>query len=342
MSDQVVHRISERPIVEDKSVPGYGAIFNAGLIFFDGRYHLFARGIRDGYSRGPEGGPRFVDYFSDILVFTSVDGDHYDFAYVLAKAGESGVSCFEDPRVQRVVSRGVEHTIMTYTDLPDPGSDMPHHIGAHYLHYDNGQFSTSGTPSRYLGPPGVPNKDSVIFNLSDGRVAFIHRVHPNMQLAIFDDLEQLWDASNDYWDEYMSKLGTYTLLEPTDGALGIGAGAPPFLTKDGLLMFFHERQADGAYTINLALLDQHTGRLVSRLPEPLMVPELEWELHGDVDNVVFVQGCYSDGDNVYLTYGAADSNVGAARTTVNALLSALHSPVEELDPIAGADEEERG
>jgi predicted GH43/DUF377 family glycosyl hydrolase len=91
------------------------------------------------------------------------------------------------------------------------------------------------------------------------------------------------------------------------------------------LLFFHERRADGSYTINLALLDETTGRVLSRLPEPVFEPELDWECWGDVDNVVFVQGAHCDGDDVYLTYGAADRCVGVATARVGHLLDALRA-----------------
>jgi hypothetical protein len=39
-----VQRISDEPIVGADSVPGYGPIFNAGVIHHDGRFHLFACG----------------------------------------------------------------------------------------------------------------------------------------------------------------------------------------------------------------------------------------------------------------------------------------------------------
>ncbi len=60
---------------------------------------------------------------------------------------------------------------------------------------------------------------------------------------------------------------------------------------------------------------------------PLMVPELEWEVFGDVDNVVFVQGAHvdDDGDTITLVYGAADRHVGAARASIRHLLELLRS-----------------
>lgn len=319
----LVRRLGNGPIVEYGSVPGYGAIFNAGLLHHDGVYHLFTRGVRAGYRRNDQPGPRFLDYVSDILVFTSRDGEVYEFAYVLARAGDGGVACFEDPRVQRVLSDGYELIVMTYTDLPPVESGEPHSIGAHCLDYDGERFRMAGNCSQRLGPVGVPNKDGVIFNLSDGRVGLLHRVHPDMQLAVFDNLKHLWNAGPDYWGPYMHDLERHVLVRPTPGARGIGAGAPPVETSDGLLLFFHETADDGTYTMQLALLDPYAGQLIARLPWPVLVPELEWERHGDVDNVVFVQGVDIDGDDIYLTYGAADRCVAVATTTVKACLGAL-------------------
>jgi predicted GH43/DUF377 family glycosyl hydrolase len=318
-----VRRLNDRPVVEAGSVPGYGAIFNAGLLYHEGKYHLFARGVRDGYRRNEGSGPRFLDYISDVLVLTSIDGRHYDFEYVLARAGIADVHCYEDPRVQRVRQGDGFHFVMTYTSLWPHESGRPWRIGAHRLTWDEGRFHLETSTGRLLGPSDIANKDAIVFTLSDERVAMIHRIHPDMQLAVFENLDHLWHAGPEYWDPYMSNLESHTLMKPTPGALGIGAGAPPVSTDDGLLLFFHERRADGAYTANLALLDNETGRLLSRLDQPLLEPELNWEREGDVDNVVFVQGAHRDDDLIYLTYGAADRCIGVATAKVSQLVSAL-------------------
>jgi predicted GH43/DUF377 family glycosyl hydrolase len=317
-----VRRLSDRPIVDAGTVPGYGPLFNAGLLHHEGRYHLFARAVRDGYREGDGTGPRFVDYVSDIVVFTSADGHRYDYEYVLAGAGLGGALCFEDPRVQWVEHRGSRRLVMTYTHLP-PSGGGPWRIGAHQLRWDGGRFELDESTGRLLGPADIENKDAVVFTLEDGRVALIHRIHPDMQLAVFDDLDHLWHAPDDYWDAHLADLQRHTLLTPSPGALGIGAGAPPVRTDDGFLLFFHERRGDRSYTMNVALLDEATGRVLSRLPEPVLEPELEWERAGDVNEVVFVQGAHLDGDDVYLTYGAADRCIGAAVASVPHLLDAL-------------------
>lgn len=321
---RAVSRLSDRPVVAAGSVPGYGPIFNAGLVEHDGRFHLFARAVRDTYRRNEDGNnPRFLDYVSDIAVFESADGIEWDFAYILARAGDHGVDCFEDPRVQVIHSGGVDHFVMTYTNLPSSGE--PWRVGAHRLRHDGVRFHVDADSGRVLGPDGVHDKDAVVFNLADGSVGLVHRIHPDMQLAVFDDLEQLWDADARYWDGHVAELDRHTIIRPTPGALGIGAGAPPIVVDEGLLLFFHERRADGAYTTNVALLDRTSGHPLSVLPHAVMQPELPWELEGDVDRVVFVQGAHllPDGDTVFLVYGAADRHIGAATASVRQLLELL-------------------
>lgn len=330
-----VRRAAIEPVVSASSIPGYGPIFNAGLLHHDGQFHLFARAVRDTYRANTGPGPRFVNYVSDVAVFESADGSDYEFAYVLARAGEFGVDCFEDPRVQVINSRGVDRHVMTYTNLPADDRE-PWRVGAHHLTHDGERFHLDPPSGTLLGPDGVEDKDAVLWNLADGRVAFLHRIHPGMQVAIFDDLEHLWDAGPDYWDRHLAELDAHTIIRPSNGALGIGAGAPPVRTPDGLLLFFHERRADGVYTMNLALLDEHTGRPISVLPEALLVPELSWEIEGDVDNVVFVQGAHlhADGDTIYLVYGAADRHVGAATASATHLLALLGRCSDDFEATA--------
>ena len=319
-------RISDAPIVAAGSVPGYGPIFNAGVIRHEGVFHLFARGVRDGYRRNDGPGPRFLDYVSDVLVFTSLDGCEYTFQQVLAKSSPDDVHTYEDPRVQLVRTGGEERFVMTYTNLPSADSGKPWRIGVHRLGFADGGFFLNRTSGRVVGPDGIPNKDAVLFNLRDGRVAMIHRVHPNMQLAVFESLDDLWDPPPGYWEEHLDDLERHTIIWPCEGSLGVGAGAPPVLFGDALLLFFHEREADGQYTTKVALLDDETGHVLSILPEAIMRPELPWERTGDVDNVVFVQGAVAQADGtIYLTYGAADRCVGAATVVGADIVAALRA-----------------
>ena len=319
-------RISEAPVVVAGSVEGYGPIFNAGVIRHDGLFHLFARGVRDGYRRNAGEGPRFLDYISDVLVFTSPDGCSYEFQQILAESSPDDVHTYEDPRVQLVRSAGKDRVVMTYTNLPAPDSGLPWRIGVHRLGFEGGRFFLNHTSGRVVGPDGIPNKDAVLFNLRDGRVAMIHRIHPNIQVAIFDSLDDLGDPPSGYWSRYLREIDRHTIIRPAVGSLGVGAGAPPVLVGDALVLFYHERDEDLHYTTKVALLDRDTGHVSATLPEAIMRPELAWECEGDVDNVVFVQGAVLQDDRtVYLTYGAADRCVGAATVSGDDIVAALRA-----------------
>ncbi len=321
-----IRRLTDMPVVAYGAVEGYGPIFNAGAIEVDGVFHLFARGVRDGYVQNAGEGPRFLSYVSDVLVFTSTDGIEYEFQQVLATADDVGAYAIEDPRVQRVRAGGRELVLMTYTHLPHPACGRPWQVGLRALSYAEGRFSLAPGESRIVGPAGTPDKDAVVFNLSDGRVALIHRIHPDMQLAVFDSLDHLYTADGDYWDAHVRELEQHTLIRPSPGSLGVGAGAPPVEVDGGLLLFYHERDGHSRYTVRVALLDAETGAVVSLLDEPLLSPELGWERKGDVDEVVFVQGAVARPDGtVYLTYGAADRCVGAAEVETDGLLRALRA-----------------
>ena len=72
-------------------------------------------------------------------------------------------------------------------------------------------------------------------------------------------------------------------------------------TRDGLLLFYRQREQNGQYTIRVALLDDENSRVKSVLPDPIMCPELAWELNGDVDDLVFIQGAVPRPDGtIYL------------------------------------------
>lgn len=234
--------------------------------------------------------------------------------------------CYEDPRVQRVRNGGSVETVMTYTNLPAPELGEPWRIGTHRLGYEDGRFFLNRTSGRVIGPSGEPDKDGVIFNLRDGRVGLIHRIYPDIQLALFDSLDELRNADAGYWDGHMRELDRHTIIRPADGALGVGAGAPPVEVDGELVFFYHERDGASHYTTKVALLDGETGRVKAALPDPIMRPELDWERDGDVDNVVFVQGAVArPDDSIYLTYGAADRCVGAASVSTSELLTALRA-----------------
>ena len=117
----------------------------------------------------------------------------------------------------------------------------------------------------------------------------------------------------------------------------IGAGPPPVKTREGWLLVYHGVATHFAsvniYQAGVALLAlDDPGRVIARSRGNILEPREPYELMGQVPNVVFPSGMiieeydadgYAKPDSpVLLYYGAADTCVGLARSTVAELLAA--------------------
>jgi predicted GH43/DUF377 family glycosyl hydrolase len=106
----------------------------------------------------------------------------------------------------------------------------------------------------------------------------------------------------------------------------IGLSPPPIETPQGWLVIYHgvKHTAAGCiYRLGLALFDLHSPeRCLKRASEWVFGPEEPYEQHGDVGNVVFPCGytIAPDGDTINLYYGAADTSIGLATSSLRAML----------------------
>ena len=122
-----------------------------------------------------------------------------------------------------------------------------------------------------------------------------------------------------YWDEF------------------IGSGPPPVKTRSGWLHIYHgvATHFGGAniYQVGVMLLDlKDPSKVIGRCRENILEPRETYELVGQVPNVVFPTGWIieeydMDGfalpdSEVKIYYGAADTVIGLATTTVQELLNA--------------------
>jgi predicted GH43/DUF377 family glycosyl hydrolase len=98
----------------------------------------------------------------------------------------------------------------------------------------------------------------------------------------------------------------------------IGMGPPPLETEHGWLVVYHgvrQTVAGGLYRAGLALLDLDRPSVVLRRSEEwLLGPGADYEVSGDVPNVVFPCGLvhHAESDKLFLYYGAADTRIGLA------------------------------
>ena len=109
----------------------------------------------------------------------------------------------------------------------------------------------------------------------------------------------------------------------------IGMGPPPLETEHGWLVVYHgvrETVSGGLYRAGLALLDlEHPARVLRRSDEWVLGPQWQFEVTGDVPNVVFPCGLVEDreSDTLSLYYGAADTRIGLATARRSQVLEYL-------------------
>ena len=75
------------------------------------------------------------------------------------------------------------------------------------------------------------------------------------------------------------------------------------------------------YRAGAALLSKKDPqKVIGHLVQPLFSPEKEYEISGDVGNVVFPTGAIVKGERLYIYYGAADRLIAAKSLNLAKLL----------------------
>jgi beta-1,4-mannooligosaccharide/beta-1,4-mannosyl-N-acetylglucosamine phosphorylase len=120
----------------------------------------------------------------------------------------------------------------------------------------------------------------------------------------------------------------------------IGPGPPPVKTREGWLLVYHgvATHLAGAciYQAGAALLAlDDPSKVLARTRDNILEPREPYEMTGQVPNVVFpsgmiVEGCDEQGfaradSRALIYYGAADTSVCLATTTVGELIAACGS-----------------
>ena len=121
----------------------------------------------------------------------------------------------------------------------------------------------------------------------------------------------------------------------------IGSGPPPVKTRSGWLHVYHgvatHFGSANIYQAGVLLHDlADPSKVIGRSRHNILEPRRLWELAGQVPNVVFpsgmiveevdAQGFAAPASPVKIYYGAADTAVGLAETTIEELLAAAMEP----------------
>ncbi|HBS85995.1 MAG: pesticidal protein Cry7Aa [Bacteroidetes bacterium GWF2_38_335] len=160
----------------------------------------------------------------------------------------------------------------------------------------------------------------------NGNLVFLHRIRPGIQIVSVKNIEEL---TKEFWGNYFLKFHKKIVMDPifNHESSYMGGGCPPIETEHGWILIYHgvqEAKKGLIYSACAALLDlKDPSKELARLPYPLFKPEIDWELHGEVNNVVFPTGTSLFGDTLFIYYGAADSRIACASVRLSELLTEL-------------------
>ena len=114
--------------------------------------------------------------------------------------------------------------------------------------------------------------------------------------------------------------------------MGGGAGAPPIKTDKGWLLIYHHVDTNETikgkrkyvYTAKAALLDlKDPSKMIAKIPYHILEPKMDYEIKGEVSNVVFPTGTVVKNGTLFIYYGTADTRIGVATVKLEKLLDEL-------------------
>ncbi len=158
-------------------------------------------------------------------------------------------------------------------------------------------------------------------------------------IAYFNTLERIWDEN--FWKEWYQNLDKHVIPLLRSGEDHIEVGAPPVKTEDGwLLIYSYIRNyfsGQKTFGIEAALLDEIDPlKKIGIYTEPLVTPQEDYELLGDVANIVFPSGALLHNDELGIYYGAADTVCCLATVKLEKLLLRLKH-LEYITPFSPGD-----
>lgn len=304
-------RYENNPILTpDPGIPWKSkAVFNPAAIYLDDKVHLVYRAQSNdgvsvfGYAVSSDGLNISENYPEPIFLPSE------PFEKPTKPGWNSGC---EDPRITVIDDK----LVMTYTAYDGTNPPRVALTSIKISDFLNKNFVWE--KQKLISPPGVDDKDAcIIKGQRTGLLAF-HRLGHSIWIDRLKDLEFpdvkyltggiLANARAQSWDN-----------------IKVGLASPPIETDEGLLLFYHAVCDPGfMYKIGAMILsydDPH--RIIARSDEPLLSPEKEYEIYGQVPNIVYSCGSVLRDGKIFLYYGGGDSVTCVATMPLSDLLNTL-------------------
>lgn len=288
------------------------AVFNCSVLNDGKTIHMLYRAIGE-----------YDNYVSRIGYASSNDGVSFTRRKDVALYPEADYERYgmEDPRVMTIG----EKTYVTYVVLSNYVKNNPSIYTALAMTEDFSHYKRLGI----ITMPGSEDKDVVLFPKFNGEGALsyimLHRPSTWVGPQYNTEKPSIWIAEGESITNYKEHS---LLVKPKQSweALKIGVGVPPIKTKKGWLVIYHGVSSDHVYSAGAFLLGiNEPCRILGRTKAPLLTPKEDYEIKGDVNNVVFPTGACILDNKLYVYYGAADKVCCVATADLQEILDYLLS-----------------
>lgn len=147
-------------------------------------------------------------------------------------------------------------------------------------------------------------------------------------IAYFQNEDDIWDQ--EYWHNWYRKLDHYVipLLRSSDDQVEVGA--VPIETEKGWILIYsyisNYLSSEKVFSIEAVLLDlENPLKILGRVEDPLLFPEKEYEINGNIPNIIFPSGALVHNDEIGIYYGACDTSSCLATFKIKDAISSLES-----------------
>ena len=286
----VLWRYSENPIIDRYAIPSSNSIFNSAVVPYDNGF----AGVFRCDNRAVQ---------MNIHAGFSANGIDWQIEHepIVMKAGNTEMIQSDykyDPRVVWIEDR---YWITWCNGYHGPT------IGIGYT-YDFKEFFQCENAFLPF------NRNGVLFPKKiNGKFVMLSRPSDNGHTP-FGDIYLSQSPDMKYWGEHRVVMKVTDFKESAWQCTKIGAGPIPILTEEGWLMIYHGviNTCNGfRYSMGAAILETEDPSIVKyRSRTYLLGPAMDYELAGDVPNVVFPCAALHDDDGrIAIYYGAADTSV---------------------------------
>lgn len=313
-----VKRATENPIVSPtKNDWEKEGSFNGCASFAENKFHLVYRALSSSQSyRGSEMKVSSIGYAQ------SDNGIHFVNRRQLIKPEQEWeIFGCEDPRITYIDGKYfIFYTALSTYPFTPEGIHIGLAITKDFQEIEKHPVTFFNSKAMALFPQRIDGKLVGILTIDTD-------IPPaKIALAYFNKEEDIW--SKDYWQRWVSSsnLHVIPLLRSIRDQLEIGA--PPVKTKDGWLLIYsyikNYFSPTRTFGIESVLLDlESPQKVIGQTNDPVLLPQENYELQGNVPNVVFPSGAVIKNEELFLYYGAADTTCCLATCELENLLKEI-------------------